>query len=190
MGNEKPDKENLKESFQLLYKEYYDSLVSFAESYVTRRDVAEDIVQEIFVSLWENEPHFLSKAALNAYLYTSVKNSALDYLKHREVENRYAERFLSAAEESRREAKLDEEVLNLLFRCISRLPERCREIFLMHLDGLSNEEIAGRLGLSVLTVKTQKKKAMRILRDYFNAPERRSVLPCGVGWICFLLLVR
>lgn len=171
MENEKcgPDRERVKESFRLLYKEYYDSLVSFAESYVARRDIAEDIVQEIFVGLWEKEPRFFSKAALNTYLYTSVKNSALDFLKHQEVENRYAEHFLSASKEERWEAELDEEMLNLLFQGIDRLPERCREIFLMSLDGLSNEEIARQLGLSVLTVKTQKKKAMKVLREYFGA---------------------
>ena len=59
-------------------------------------------------------------------------------------------------------------MLNLLFLSIDQLPERCREIFLMHLDGLSNEEIANQLDLSILTVKTQKKKAMKILREYIN----------------------
>jgi len=175
MGSVDPDKERIKESFQHLYKDYYDSLVSFAESYVVRRDVAEDIVQEVFVGLWEKKPHFLSKVALNTYLYTSVKNSALDFLKHQEVENRYAEHFLSASKENRWEAKLDEEMLNLLFQGIDRLPGRCREIFLMHLDGLSNEEIARQLGLSILTVKTQKKKAMRVLREYFsNQNDKKS----------------
>lgn len=174
MRNTDPDKERVKESFQLLYKEYYDSLVSFAESYVARRDVAEDIVQEIFVGLWEKEPRFFSKTALNTYLYTSVRNSALDFLKHLEVENRYAEHFLSASRESRWEARLDEEMLNLLFQAIDRLPGRCREIFLMHLDGLSNEEIACELNLSVLTVKTQKKKAMKMLREHFGSRNNKK----------------
>ena len=168
MGNVNPDKDKMKESFQNVYEEYYNSLVGFAESYVVRRDVAEDIVQEIFVSLWEKEIRFLSKVALSTYLYTSVKNSALDFLKHQEVESRYAERFLADSKERRWETKLDEEMLNLLFLSIDQLPERCREIFLMHLDGLSNEEIANQLDLSILTVKTQKKKAMKILREYIN----------------------
>lgn len=183
------NEDKLKDSFQFLYKEYYDSLVGFAESYVNRRDIAEDIVQEIFVGLWEKELRFLSKAALNTYLYTSVKNAALDFLKHQEVENRYAEHFLSDSKESGRESKLDEEMLNLLFKSIDQLPERCREIFLMHLDGLSNEEIAVQLHLSVLTVKTQKKKAMKILRNYFSAPEHKGPLLYQMGWLYVLLAV-
>lgn len=174
MIDEEPDYSEMKASFQVVYEEYYDALVSFAESYVARQDVAEDIMQEVFVSLWEKELRFLSKTALNTYLYTSVKNTAFDFLKHQEVESRYAERFLAESRESRWDARLDEAMLNLLFRSIDRLPERCREIFLMHLDGLSNEEIANQLGLSVLTVKTQKKKAMKALREYFNSPEGKK----------------
>lgn len=187
MWNTGPDK--MKESFQRIYKESYDALVGFAESYVARRDVAEDIVQEVFAGLWEKNVHFLSRAALNSYLYTSVKNSSLDFLKHQDVENRYAERFLSDAKENRWEAELDEEVMKLLFQAIDHLPERCREIFLMHLDGFSNEEIACQLHLSILTVKTQKKKAMKVLREYFNAPERQSLLSCQIGWLYFLLAI-
>ncbi len=180
----------LKESFQSIYKEYYEPLVRFAESYVVRQDVAEDIVQEVFVNMWEKELYFLSQAALSSYLYTSVKNSAFDFLKHQEVENRFVETVHSDSEVSNWESQLDEDMLNLLFKSIDQLPERCREIFLLHLDGFSNDEIATKLNLSVLTVKTQKKKAMKILREYFNGPDHHPYLASHIGWLYFLLAIR
>ncbi len=182
------EQEVKKASFQEVYEEFYDSMVSFAESYVGRREVAEDIVQEIFAGMWEKELRFLSHAALNTYLYTSVKNASLDYLKHREVEARHAEHYAANVKMSHWETKLDNEMMKALFQAIDQLPERCREIFLLHLDGLSNDEIAIRLGLSVETVKTQKKKAMRILRDYFNDPSHRPSLSCYIGLMLLLNL--
>ena len=100
------------------------------------------------------------------------------------MENRYAEQVLSNTRHGFSEEKLDEDVMLLLFRCIDRLPERCREIFLLHLDGLSNEEIAKQLNLSVLTVKTQKRNAMKVLRDHFR---QRPLSPSEFSCI-FLLL--
>lgn len=186
MTDREPDYTNLKDAFRRIYEEHYASLIRFAEGYVGRRDEAEDLVQEVFTGLLERQPRFLSKAALNAWLYTAVRHAALDHLKHRDVEARYAENFLADREFARPDTRRDEEVMDIVFRAIDTLPERCREIFLMHLDGLSNEAIAAELGLSVHTVKTQKKKAMRLLRDYFGAPGRREELLCRVGWLLLL----
>ena len=63
------------------------------------------------------------------------------------------------------EKRLDEELMDILFAEIRRLPKRCREIFLLHLDGLSNEEIAVRCNVSIETVKTQKKRAKKAIKD-------------------------
>ena len=69
----------------------------------------------------------------------------------------------------------EEEVYRLLFRAIDKLPTRCREIFLLHMDGKKNEEIATALGISIETVKTQKKRAIQSIKEqmgtcYFLLP--------------------
>ena len=69
----------------------------------------------------------------------------------------------------------EEEVYRLLFRAIDKLPTRCREIFLLHMDGKKNEEIATALGISIETVKTQKKRAIQSIKEqmgtcYFCSP--------------------
>lgn len=77
-----------------IYNEYHDSLLAFAKSYVMREDIAQDLVQEAFIRLWEKDHDFFSEVALRSYLFASVKNLSLDYLKHLDVETRYAEAYM------------------------------------------------------------------------------------------------
>ena len=154
-----------KEVFEKLFNIYYGTLVCYAQKYTKREEIAEDLVQDLFVSLWESHRIFPSQAAFRSFLYISIKNSALDYLKHQNVESRYIEEALTAGMSLSDNSSLKEEVFQLLFQQIDLLPERCREIFLLHLEGLDNETIAKKLSLSIETVKTQKKRAMKTLRD-------------------------
>ncbi len=160
-----------------MYEQRYVDLVNFVTGMVDRHDVAEDLVQELFTRLWEKGVNM--SQLTEGYLFTSVKNAAIDYLRRAEMENRYAEQAeRTESEAAEWEEQLDEEVMTLLFKEIDKLPERCREIFLLHLDGYSNDEIAARMNLSVLTVKTQKKRAMKKLREYFdNETEQHGFLP-------------
>lgn len=156
---------NRKEIFEKLFNDYYGILVYYALKYVKRDDVAEDLVQDLFLSLWEKQMTFNSIPAFRSFLYTSIKNSALDYLKHEAVENQFVQDSLDKKIPLHDSSVQKEEVYRLLFSQIDKLPERCREIFLLHLDGLSNEQIATKLSLSIETVKTQKKRAMKALKS-------------------------
>lgn len=82
---------------------------------------------------------------------------AFDYLRHQNVESRYIEEALTANRFLSDDSFQKEEVFRLLFKQIDLLPERCREIFLLHLEGYDNDAIAKKLSLSIETVKTQKK---------------------------------
>lgn len=170
------------------YEKHYEGLLHFAATIVAEEEVAKDMVQEAFLSLLEKDLHFISEEALRSYLYTSVKHAALDYLKHQEVENHYVESVLNEGNAAWEES-LDEEIYRLLFKAIDTLPDRCREIFLLHLDGHSNQQIADRLQLSVLTVKTQNKKAMHLLREYFQEPSHRDAFFHDQTWIIVLSLL-
>ena len=155
------------QAFHDLFKGFYRSLVYFAMRYVERQEVAEDLVQELFAKLWEEERHYLSYVSFKTYLYSSIKHAALDWLKHRDVENRYLSYSLLNAESGDEldRKMMEEEIYRTLLQVVDELPGRCKEIFLLHLQGKKNEEIAGLLQLSVLTVKTQKKKAVHYIKE-------------------------
>ena len=176
-----------KEIFESLFSDYYGALVCYATKYIKREDIAEDLVQDLFVSLWEGHHVFPSQAALRSFLYISLKNAALDYLKHLNVENQYIEEALAASKFLSEDSFQKEEVFRLLFKQIDLLPERCREIFLLHLEGFDNETIAKRLSLSIETVKTQKKRAMKTLRNNLKGELPKNHLDISF-FILFLYL--
>lgn len=154
-------------AYHELFREYYQSLVMYAMRYVNEQGEAEDIVQDLFVAVWEKNEKFHSYLSFRAFLYTSVRNTCLNRIKHRKVEEKYVDYSIRHTEESQNEEynMLEEELYRQLFQVIDELPPRCREVFLLHLDGKKNEEIATKLRITLLTVKTQKKKALRYLRE-------------------------
>ncbi len=155
-------------AFHTLYKRYYKVVVCYAMQWVESQQVAEDIVQDVFSILWERQLQFASLPAFRTFLYTSVKNASLNHLKHKGVERTY---LLSIEETPERmdweedDDEFEEEIYRQLFLLIDQLPVRCREIFLLYMEGKKNEEIAEALQISTETVKTQKKRAMQYLKD-------------------------
>ena len=151
---------NLKrrEAYHELFRRFYRSLVIFA---------LKDIVQELFVSVWEKEEKFMSYASFRVFLYNAVRNTCLNRIKHKKVEEKYAAYRQLHPENPELDDYdiMEEEIYRGLFKTIDELPPRCKEIFLLHLDGKKNEEIAAQLKITLLTVKTQKKKALRYIRE-------------------------
>ena len=178
---------NRKDIFERLFSDYYGILVCYAQKYTKREDIAEDIVQDVFASLWEENRIFHSQANFRSFLYISIRNAAFDYLRHQNVESRYIEEALTANRFLSDDSFQKEEVFRLLFKQIDLLPERCREIFLLHLEGYDNDAIAKKLSLSIETVKTQKKRAMKTLRN--NLKEKlQKKYPDTSFFILFLYL--
>ena len=157
---------NLKDeqAYHKLFQKFYCYLVLFAERRVENHKVAEDIVQEIFINIWESNKQYNSINGFKAYLYEAVSNRCADYWKHRAVEEKYMAHVLY-------EQKLpdfsvqEEEILRELYAAIGELPQRSQEVILLSLEGKKNQEIAQLLNLSVLTVKTHKKNAFRYLKN-------------------------
>ena len=178
---------NRKDIFERLFSDYYGILVCYAQKYTKREDIAEDIVQDVFASLWEENRIFPSQANFRSFLYISIRNAAFDYLRHQNVESRYIEEALTANRFLSDDSFQKVEVFRLLFKQIDLLPERCREIFLLHLEGYDNDAIAKKLSLSIETVKTQKKRAMKTLRN--NLKEKlQKKYPDTSFFILFLYL--
>lgn len=164
-----PENFNLKDErfFHQFFRQFYSYLVVFAERRVGNHETAEDIVQDVFVAVWENEKHYNSLSGLKAYLYEAVNNRIQNYYKHQEVEKKYINHLMY-------EQKLpdfsvrQEEIYRNLYLAINKLPERNREVMLLYLEGKSNQEIAQQLNLTVLTVKTHKRNAFRYLKGHLN----------------------
>jgi RNA polymerase sigma-70 factor (family 1) len=158
-------------AFHQLYDKYYKALVYYAMQQIESLEASEDIVQDLFISIWEKDLHFANGAAFNVYLYNSIRNSVINYFRHREIENNYQKQQRDAeAEENDEDIDFifDDEVYKQLFRLIDDLPDRCREVFLMYMKGKKNKEIADALQISTETVKTHKKRAIAHLKKYFS----------------------
>ena len=154
-------------AFRRLFADFYNALVSYAMGFVARQDVAEDIVQDLFVVLWERAAPFASYDSFKTFLYHSVRNASLNHLKRGEVEAKYvaAQSEIDESPDDIDRKIMEEELYRLLFATIDELPPACKRVFELHLEGKGNEEIAALLRLSVETVKTQKKRAMAYLRE-------------------------
>lgn len=151
-----------------LFEQYYTPLVLFARNYVPDMEADKDIVQEIFLTLIETPKKFDTNDELKAYLYTSVKNKCLKHLRHEKVKQEYSATHLSepAEEETYFNRVIEEEVCyTLLVQEIDRLPEQCRKVFKLVLEGKSNPEIAQDLNVSIETVKSHKQTGKKILHE-------------------------
>lgn len=152
-------------AYRQLYNLYYKVLVLYAMNFNLPIGAAEDIVQSLFISIWERKSIFKSLDSFHSYLYNSVRNSSFNYLKHENVELEYLEKMAHTYQEIDEDEVQKEEVYRLLFQIIDRLSPRCREIFLLYMDGKKNEEIALQLNISIETVKTQKKRAVKFIKE-------------------------
>lgn len=150
--------------FRTLYEQVYPMLVSYVSEIILSDEAAEDIVQDLFVYIWESDVTFPTFTAFRSYLYTYVRNTALDYLKHQHIEQDYANKMAEMPEMPEEDELNREEEYQKLFSLIDELPEQCRKVFLMALDGKKNKEIADALQISVVTVKTQKMRAMQKIK--------------------------
>jgi len=156
-------------SFEMIFRSLYPSLCFFAEHLVHSSDDAEDIVEDVFVKLWNKQLKFESEQHLKAFLYRSAKNACLDFLK---VHERTGSRNTFFAEERgySDDACLNEiiraEIIAEVYLAIEQLSPQCSKIITMsYLDGKSNQEIADALNLSVQTVKNQKGRGLALLKQ-------------------------
>lgn len=153
-------------AFRRLYGAYYKRLVSYSFALSHDDASAEDIVQELFSQLLERRVRFSSVAALEFYLFSSVRNATISQLRHGRVMARYVHNvsLRDTAEENMDDEIFGEDIYEQLFHAIDELPERVRQVFLMRIDGKSNRDIAGQLELSAETVKTYVKRGLTALR--------------------------
>lgn len=155
-------------AFELLFHFYYPGLVMYSTQFTTDRTEAEEIVQDFFVRLWQRHPLISLTDSLKSYLFLSVKNGCLNYLKHKKVEEKYIRQMCELSNHHLvydPDLYLSSELQEKVKQAIDLLPEKCREIFIMsRIRGLKNEEIADDLHISKRTVETHISKALKVLR--------------------------
>ncbi len=165
-------------SFEALFRTFYGPLCAFVCTYVRCPWIAEELVDDVFVRVWERRSTWDSCLNKRRYLYTAVRNSALKYLAHeRVVRTSHA----MVAQEGRSPAmgqppaSADEEVnahelVDAFDHASHQLPARCHEAYMLHYDkGLSYREIAEIMGISERTVETQVAKARKVFRRELTA---------------------
>lgn len=154
--------------FEVLFKTHYKALHAYATVILKDENDAEEIVQQLFLKLWEKRELLWVQTSLKAYLYKSVYHDSLNYLKHQKVKAKYHD-FVQHGMDNRYATGADRLALTELQYqinlALNDLPEQCRTIFQMsRFEELKYREIAEALGLSIKTVENQMGKALRIMR--------------------------
>lgn len=159
--------------FEAYFRKLYLPLGMYALRLVDDADVAEDMVQDAFVKVWQYIEDGGEIENFPSFIYQSVRNACLSYLR-----NRYETVSESEIPEAGEE-EIDTSIRDArIWRAIDDLPRKCREIFLMSKrDGLTNEEIAEEMGISIKTVKNQMTKAYTRLREALSDNHKPFFLP-------------
>ena len=157
------------QEFHNIFKEYYAALCSFAFQYMEDADMSADIVQDVFAKLWQIRDDFFYLHQVKAFLYTAVRNHALNELEHSKVAHEYEQKIIAKkADAFFRDAIVEEETFRILSEAIEKLPTQMRAIMQLALEGKKNAEIAERLNVSPETVHTLKKVAYKKLRAFLT----------------------
>jgi RNA polymerase sigma-70 factor (ECF subfamily) len=161
-----------KKAFDSLFCKYYAALCYYAEKILRRQDLAEGIVQELFIRLWENKNAFQVESGIKPYLYSSVKNRCIDEIRKQQVRDNYLKEKQQDPEDllvEKEDKEMQAERLRAVKKAINELPEQRKKIFKMsRLLGLKYNEIAETLDISPKTVENQMGFALKQLREKLN----------------------
>lgn len=156
--------------FENLFRTMYPALCGYGLKMLHNRELAEEMVQEVFYQLWKNHQTLEITGSLNAYLYKAVYNRCLRQIEHQQVVDKYAahQMTVSSATYSVNDAMQTGEIYAIYKKTLLSLPARCRKIFQMNRNyGFKYYEIADKLSISVKTVEADMGKALKAFRKSF-----------------------
>lgn len=172
-------------ALEMLFKEYYQPLCRYANSYLPDPDEAEEVVQSCFIKFWEKREKIDIQSSVKSYLYQIIRNACLNEIKHQKVKRNYSEMVIQKGEDfsgASDEKTIHDELEDKIRNAIQKLPQQCRVIFTMsRFEELKYQEIADQLNISIKTVENQMGKALKMMRI-----QLQEYLPFIILFIQFL----
>lgn len=162
-------------TFKELFEVFYPRLVGLAMKYISDIMAAEDVVSDVFQKIWEKRTSLSEIGSFEAFLYTSVRNALLNHIRNQDRKNGHHQHiFHEQRLDGFEETIIEENVHHRLYQAIDKLPKKGKKIFeLSVINGWKDKEIAEELNISINTVKTHKKRALKDLRkglgNYYNS---------------------
>jgi RNA polymerase sigma-70 factor (ECF subfamily) len=156
---------------ELLFKHYYSPLCRTVNRIVRDTDAAEDLVQDVFMKVWNNRKTLEINFSMKSYLYRSAINSALNYLEKNKKQVHMEEAsFVEPSTNNTEDLLNASEVQQRVNEATEALPPACKTIFILSRhENMSYKEIADTLQISPKTVENQMGKALKHFREYLNA---------------------
>ncbi|MGN6399893.1 MAG: RNA polymerase sigma-70 factor [Flavisolibacter sp.] len=173
------------QSFISFYRNHYTSFCFFANRFVNNLVIAEDIVGDIALKLWEKRGELENIGSFKAYFYTSIRNACLNWINKEQSKLKNETAYKASAlpiEQTTLENIIRTETFRELETAIHSLPAQCRRIFIkLFIEGKSLSETAEEMKLSLFTVKAQRQRGIKLLR-------KQLIGPLFFLWIIFLFL--
>ncbi|MDL2255106.1 RNA polymerase sigma-70 factor [Parabacteroides sp. OttesenSCG-928-K15] len=161
-------KQGDREAFTLLFRRYYKDLVLFGGTFLPDKVACEDIVQSLFLKLWNDRKSLYIEKSLKSFLLRSVRNSCLDEIRHRHVvqeHENYVTKYALLYEVDTEEYLLYSDLYGQLQQALDKMPREYKEAFEMNrIEGLKYHEIANELQVSQRTVEVRISKAIQFLK--------------------------
>lgn len=155
--------------FEQVFKGYYERLCNYANTFLNDMDDAEEIVQGMFLGLWEKRGAIQVHSSVKPYLYQTVHNACINHIDHQKVKRKhsqYIEHHAEVFSDSVAQTAIANELEEEIEKAIASLPPQCQTVFrLSRFEGLSYSEIALQLNVSEKTIENHMGKALRIMRE-------------------------
>ncbi|MEA3444588.1 MAG: RNA polymerase sigma-70 factor [Bacteroidota bacterium] len=162
-------KKDDRHAFEELFRRFYSGLCRYAESIMKDETLAEDVVQLVFINIWEKRKELIINKNFKSYLFRSTFNTCLNQIKQKELSKKSSQALAilhSGIEQSFLIQIEADELERKIKLAIESLPQKCRLVFdLSRFEGLKNKEVATRLNLSIKTVEAHISKALNIIRS-------------------------
>jgi len=159
-------------AFSVIFRKYYRDLVLFGGSYLANKEMCEDIVQNVFLRLWDNRKDIVIETSLKSFLLKAVQNACLDELRHEKIirtHETYTKTFGNTDDIDTVNYILYSDLHEKLMLSLEKLPGTYREVFEMNrFEGLKYKDIAKKLNVSERTVEVRIGKALALLRKYLK----------------------
>lgn len=176
-----------KRRFELFYKKYYRPLLTMAYRYVENTEIAEEIVHDVFITIWNKAGQLNIQSSMKSYLFRSIVNSSLNHIKKekKQLEKQSAykiaqERDLENGTDETNEA--DEALLKGLEDALALLPEKCKQVmYLSRFGKLKQQDIADQMEISIKTVKNHLTYGFKKLREHIEKHQQLTI------WVMLLL---